>query len=494
MAIVRLTGSDRDIQTKAYGELKEYFSILSDRKDKDITYKVHTYGCQLNAADGEKLSGMLEEMGLKEAGEEDVPDVMVLNTCSIRENAENHLFGNLGEMKSAKKNNRDMLIIICGCMMKVKENTERIRKSFPYVDLAFDPQQLHNFPVLLRDSIASKKQLINICSEDYIAEDDFFPIKYDRKFRALVPIMYGCNNFCTYCIVPYTRGRERSRNFDSIIDELKALEQRGFKEVMLLGQNVNSYGAGDPSGKTFADIFDAACDIKGFSRVRFMSSHPKNLSDDVIDIMSRRDNAEKHLHLAMQSGSDRVLKRMNRPYTIEKFMDIADKFRSKVKEGSLTTDIIVGFPGETEEDFKLTLDAVDRAKFDAAFTFQFSPRPGTPASKFEDPVPADVVTERFGRLLELQNRYAFESNQSKVGKTYEVLIEGRSKGDANVFTGRTLSNHLVNLTLPPKGTSAAIPDKVYDMSGDMLEGLLCDVRMEKAKPYSVEGVMESIKL
>ena len=351
------------------------------------------------------------------------------------------------------------------------------------MDLVFDPQQLHRFPMILRDSIRTKKQLVNIAVDDYIAEDSYFPIDRKRKFRALVPIMYGCNNFCTYCIVPYARGRERSRDFDEIVRELAELATAGYKEVMLLGQNVNSYkGEG---GKTFADILRAASDFKEFSRVRFMSSHPKDLSEEVIDIMATRPNVEKHLHLAMQSGSDIVLKAMNRPYTINRFLEIVDSFRTKVEGGSLTTDIIVGFPGETEEDFQKTLDAVEKAKFDAAFTFQYSPRPGTKAASFDNQIPQDVVTERFGRLMEYTNRYAEESNGRLVGKTMEVLIEGISKAGDMTFSGRTITNHLVNFTIPE--------ELGIEIGSDYLEGRLCEVRIDHARPYSVDGVLVSLK-
>ncbi|WP_034448844.1 tRNA (N6-isopentenyl adenosine(37)-C2)-methylthiotransferase MiaB [Butyrivibrio sp. AE2032] len=485
MAIIRTTDTDRQDFDSAVNELKEYFSSLGARKGRTLTYNVLTYGCQLNESDSEKLSGMLSAMGLEASsgGELDDADVIVFNTCSIRENADRHLFGNLGVFKTLKKNDRDVIIAICGCMMKVPENVARIKKSYPYVDLVFDPQQLHRFPVLLRDSIRDRKQLVNISADDYIAEDSFFPIDRKRKFRALVPIMYGCNNFCSYCIVPYARGRERSRDFEEIVRELADLASKGYKEVMLLGQNVNSYkGEG---GKTFADILRAASDFKEFSRVRFMSSHPKDLSDEVIDIMAERPNVEKHLHLAMQSGSDRVLREMNRPYTIEKFLKIAEQFRTKVEGGSLTTDIIVGFPGETEEDFEETLKAIETAKFDAAFTFQYSARPGTKAASFENQIPADIVTERFGRLTEYTNRYAEESNLRLVGKTMEVLIEGISKAGDMTFSGRTITNHLVNFTIPG--------ELGIDIGPDMLEGRLCEVRIDHARPYSVDGVLVSIK-
>ena len=485
MAIIKTTEKDRLEYESSVNELKEYFSSLGTRKGRPLTYNVLTYGCQLNESDSEKISGMLASMGLtaSEGGELDDADVIVFNTCSIRENADRHLFGNLGVFKTLKKNDRDVVIAVCGCMMKVPENVARIKKSYPYVDLVFDPQQLHRFPVLLRDSIRNKKQLVNISADDYIAEDSFFPIDRKRKFRALVPIMYGCNNFCSYCIVPYARGRERSRSFDEIVNELQELAARGYKEVMLLGQNVNSYKGED--GKTFADILKAASDFSEFSRVRFMSSHPKDLSDEVIEIMASRPNVEKHLHLAMQSGSDKVLKDMNRPYTIARFLEIADTFRTKVQGGSLTTDIIVGFPGETEEDFEETLKAVERAQFDAAFTFQYSARPGTKAAAFENQIPQDVVTERFGRLTEYTNRYAEESNKRLVGKTLEVLIEGISKAGDMTFSGRTITNHLVNFTIPE--------ELGIEPGPDMLEGRLCEVRIDRARPYSVDGELVSLK-
>ena len=485
MAIIKTTDKDQLDFQSSLNELSEYFSQLSTRKGRALTYNVLTYGCQLNESDSEKLSGMLASMGLEASsgGELDDADVIVFNTCSIRENADRHLFGNLGVFKTLKKNDRDVIIAICGCMMKVPENVEKIKKSYPFVDLVFDPQQLHRFPILLRDAVRSRKQLVNISVDDYIAEDSYFPIDRKRKFRALVPIMYGCNNFCSYCIVPYARGRERSRSFDEIVRELEDIASKGYKEVMLLGQNVNSYKGED--GKTFADILRAASDIGEFSRVRFMSSHPKDLSEEVIDIMASRANVEKHLHLAMQSGSDKVLKDMNRPYTIARFLEIADSFRSKVEGGSLTTDIIVGFPGETEEDFQATLDAIEKAKFDAAFTFQYSARPGTKAASFTNQIPQDVVTERFGRLTEYTNRYAEESNSKLVGKTMEVLIEGISKAGDMTFSGRTITNHLVNFTIPE--------ELGINIGPDCLEGRLCEVRIDRARPYSVDGELVSLK-
>ena len=492
MAIHTIDDKEIESVNLASSDLKEYFESRSSELGRVLTYNLITYGCQLNESDSEKLAGMLEKMGLKpvervSGSDSLIPaDVIVMNTCAIRENAEDRLFGNLGVFKKFKKDKTVSFIAVCGCMMKIDKNVEKIKTSFPYVDLVFDPQQLHRFPELMRDSMNIKRQKIDIAEFDYLVEDEYLPIKRERKFRALLPIMYGCNNFCTYCVVPYTRGRERSRNFDSIRDELKALADAGYREVMLLGQNVNSYKGVDNEGRSygFVDVLDAASQFKEFSRVRFMSSHPKDLSQDVLSLMGERDNIEKHLHLALQSGSDRLLRKMNRPYDIKTFLDIADSFRTKVPGGSLTTDIIVGFPGETEEDFELTLEAVRKAAFDAAFTFEFSARPGTPAYDYEDQVPKEVVSERFARLLELQNDLAFKSNSALIGKTLEVLTEGISKGDDKIYSGRTMTNHLVNFRADDE-----FMKKAGIAADDDLEGALIPVRIDRARPYSVDGVM-----
>ncbi len=491
MAIINVSKQDLASVYSAKEQLRNYYSSLK----RPIYYFVHTYGCQLNESDSEKLIGTLEDIGIREGTEENA-DIVIFNTCAIRENAEDRLFGNLGVFKARKRENKELMIIVCGCMMKVKENVERIKNSFPYVDIVFDPQQIHNLPLLMLDKIGRRKQLIDISEEDYIVEDNLLAVKRARKFRALVPIMYGCNNFCTYCIVPYARGRERSRDFNEIIDELKQLAVNGYKEVMLLGQNVNSYGKGDNFDKSFADLLRAAAEIEGFSRVRFMTSHPRDLSDEVIDIMSEYKTLETHLHLPVQSGSDRILKEMNRHYTREQYLRTALKFRERLPEGSISTDIIVGFPGETEEDFKDTLSIVDEVKYDSAFTFQYSIRPGTKAASYPNQVPKEVVTERFGRLLELQNDYVNKSNQNKVGLVEEVLIEGESSTAKDILTGRTRSNHLVNFTIPEdfksngKLISPSNPESAC--SASQFEGKLCNVRITHSRPYSIDGVMESI--
>ncbi|MBR1797132.1 MAG: tRNA (N6-isopentenyl adenosine(37)-C2)-methylthiotransferase MiaB [Clostridiales bacterium] len=484
MAIIKVGKEDLRESDSSMSELSEYFSSLSASKGRSITYNVKTYGCQLNESDSEKLCGMLEQMGLKEASSDETADIIIFNTCAVRENAEDRLFGNLGIVKADKINDKDRIVAVCGCMTMVEQNVEKIKKSFPYVDMVFDPQHLHLFPVYLRDALRNKKQLVNISAEDYIVEDSLVPIARKRRFRALVPIMYGCNNFCTYCIVPYARGRERSRDMEEIMDELKKLASEGYKEVMLLGQNVNSYRSS--KGERFPQILEAAAGIEGFSRIRFMSSHPKDVSEEIVDIMASYPNIETHLHLPLQSGSDRILKLMNRPYNREDYLKTAHYFRDKVPHGAISTDIIVGFPGETEEDFLETLKVVKECGFDSAFTFQYSRRPGTKAATMEDQIPHDVVTERFGRLLELQNDLAYKSNLAKVGKTEEILIEGQSSTAPDILTGRTLSNHLVNFT---------IPDELKDPSktSDDYEGMLCDVEFTHARPYSVDGKMVRLK-
>ena len=484
MAIIKVGKEDLKNRDSALNELREYFSGLSASKGRKITYSVRTYGCQLNESDSEKLCGMLESMGLTEYEGDKTADVVIFNTCAVRENAEDRLFGNLGIIKSDRKNDKDMIVAVCGCMTMVEKNVDKIRKSFPYVDLVFDPQHIHLFPVYLRDSLRRKKQLVNISADDYIVDDSLVPIARKRKFRALVPIMYGCNNFCTYCIVPYARGRERSREVGEIIEELEILADQGYKEVMLLGQNVNSYKSSE--GDRFPALLKAASSIKGFSRIRFMSSHPKDISDEIIEIMASSSNIETHLHLPLQSGSDRILKLMNRPYDITDYLKTVHYFRKMVPDGSLSTDIIVGFPGETEDDFKRTLDVVSECAFDSAFTFQYSPRPGTKAALMEDQIPHDVVTERFGRLLDLQNDLAYKSNLAKVGKTEEILIEGMSSTAPDILTGRTMSNHLINFTIPDSL-------KIEGKSADDYEGMLCDVKFTSARPYSVDGEMVKLK-
>ncbi|MBP5493195.1 MAG: tRNA (N6-isopentenyl adenosine(37)-C2)-methylthiotransferase MiaB [Clostridiales bacterium] len=466
---------------------------LSAESGHPLSYYVKTYGCQLNESDSEKIAGIFEDIGLIEAEEDEYADFLVLNTCTIRENADVRLFGNLGAYKARKKQNRNMFIAVCGCMMKQQENIDRIKKSFPYVDACFGPSDIHLLPFILEKKLHLKKRVFSVSEEDYMVEDNFIPIKRKRKFRALVPIMYGCNNFCTYCVVPYTRGRERSRSSEEILEQLQTLADEGYKEIMLLGQNVNSYGKDREEEISFAELLEKAAQIKGINRIRFMTSHPKDISDEVIRTMQKYKNIERHLHLPMQSGSDKVLKEMNRHYNQEQYLRTALLFREMLPDATITTDIIVGFPGETEEDFQATLDVVEKVRFDSAFTFQYSRRPGTKAAEFPNQIPHDVVTERFGRLLKLQNDLTFASNESVVGNVEEILIEGKSATADSVLTGRTNSNRLVNFTIPEgtmfKGRKISSSDPDFD--ADDLEGELAMVKILRAKPYSVEGELES---
>ncbi len=473
--------------------LKKHVSEAGIDRGRPLTYLVKTYGCQLNESDSEKIEGIFRKIGLVEAKEDETPDYLIFNTCTIRENADIRLFGNLGAYKSRKKENRDMFIAVCGCMMKQQENIDRIKKSFPYVDACFGPSDIHMLPKILANKMNQRKRIFSVSEEDYLVDDNDIPVLHKRKFRALVPIMYGCNNFCTYCVVPYTRGRERSRSSEQILAQLRDLAASGYKEVMLLGQNVNSYGNDKEGEISFAKLLEETAKIPGFSRIRFMTSHPKDISEEVIYTMKKYPNIERHLHLPMQSGSSNILKRMNRHYDQEQYLKTAMLFRKELPDATVTTDIIVGFPGETEEDFQATLDVINKVKFDSAFTFQYSRRPGTKAADYPDQIPQEVVTERFGRLLELQNALTFASNESVVGKTEEILIEGKSATAPDVLTGRTNSNRLVNFRIPEgiELNGKKIDSSAPDFDADEFEGMLANVRITRAKPYSVEGELES---
>lgn len=492
MAIQYLLPEDMARQREYIDKMRQYFVEKAHGRGYPFTFSIRTYGCQLNESDSEKMSGFLKEMSLLPATTDD-PDVVIFNTCSIRENANDRLFGNLGVAKTMKLKNPALIVGVCGCMMKQDENIDKIRKSYPFVDLIFGPQDIHRIPEYFHHRIFRRKKLYEVSQTDFLVDDQDLPIDRERKFRALVPIMYGCNNFCTYCIVPYTRGRERSRPFDKIIEELHDLAGKGYKEILLLGQNVNSYGLDQPGTPDFGDILQAAARVPGIARVRYMTSHPKDLHERVIDIMRDEPTVEKHLHLALQSGSNTILTAMNRRYTRERFLEIANYFRSQIPQGTISTDIIVGFPGETEEDFNDTLSLMEQVRFDSAFTFQYSIRQGTPAARMEGQIDKQVVTARFQRLLDLQNNHCFSSNEKTVGKVEEVLIEGKSDTASYILSGRTLSNRLVNFRLPdntvlPDGT---LIEDALRLDGDRLEGTLAMVRITGARPYSLEGVWES---
>ena len=417
-----------------------YVQELSSRIGRPLTFCVTTFGCQMNARDSEKLRGILREIGYLEA-EEDQADFVIYNTCTVRENANTRVYGRLGQLKPRKKKNPHMMIGLCGCMMQETEVIEKLKKSYPFVDIIFGTHNIFKFAELIAERFATDKPVIDIWEgTDQIVEN--LPRKY--AFKSGVNIMFGCNNFCSYCIVPYVRGRERSREPQAILDEIRRLAKDGVVEIMLLGQNVNSYGKTLDEPMTFAQLLTEIEKIEGIKRIRFMTSHPKDLSDELIEVMSRSSKICRHLHLPVQSGSSRVLKQMNRRYTKEQYLELVEKIRKAVPGISLTTDIIVGFPGETEEDFQETLDIVRKVRYDSAFTFIYSKRTGTPAAKMKDQVPEEMIKDRFQRLLTEVQNIAAEVCSVHEGTTQEVLVESICDHDPSMVTGRLSNNLLVH--------------------------------------------------
>ena len=401
---------------------------------------VKTYGCQMNERDSEKLRGILDQIGYELCQDED-SDLVLYNTCTVRENANLKVYGRLGFLGGLKKKNPHMIIALCGCMMQEPEVVEKIRTSYRFVDLVFGTHNIYKFAELLSAAMISDRMIIDIWKDtDQIVED--LPAKRTYTFKSGVNIMFGCNNFCTYCIVPYVRGRERSRTPEAIICEMERLAADGVVEVMLLGQNVNSYGKDLAEPVSFASLLRMAEKVSGIERIRFMTPHPKDLSDELIEVMRTSDKICPHMHLPLQSGSSSLLKRMNRHYTKESYLALCDKLRAAIPDISLTTDIIVGFPGETEEDFQDTLDVVRQARFDSAFTFIYSKRTGTPAASWDDQIPEDVVKDRFDRLLALVQETGRERSARFLGRRMGVLAEHVNEQDPSLITGR-LDNNLV---------------------------------------------------
>ncbi len=421
---------------------KKYIKEESEELGRPLTFCVTTFGCQMNARDSEKLRGILKEIGYIEA-EEDEADFIIFNTCTVRENANTRVYGRLGQLKPRKKKNPHMKIGLCGCMMQEPEVVAKLQKSYRYIDLIFGTHNIYKFAELIVTRYESSDMVIDIWKDtDKIVED--LPVDRKYPFKSGINIMFGCNNFCTYCIVPYVRGRERSRDPKDIVREIENLVADGVVEIMLLGQNVNSYGKNLEEPMTFAELLQEIEKIEGLKRIRFMTSHPKDLSDDLIDVMAKSKKICKHLHLPMQSGSSRMLKLMNRRYTKEQYVDLALKIKERIPDISLTTDIIVGFPGETEEDFEETLDVVRKVRYDSAFTFIYSKRTGTPAATMENQVPEDVVKERFNRLLGEVQTIAAEVCSVHEKKTVEVLVETVSDHDPSMVSGRMSNNLLVH--------------------------------------------------
>lgn len=431
-------------------------------------YHIITYGCQMNEHDSENIAGMLEALDYSHTPNPEEADVVVMNTCSVREHADKRFFGMLGQFKKQKKNNPDFIICICGCMPQQPHIVEEIRKSFGWVDIVFGTQTIAEFPNLLMERIRTgKKQFSIIANNQEIPEEK--ESKREFKHKALVNITYGCNNFCTYCIVPYTRGREKSRSLRAVKQEIINLVNDGVKEVMLLGQNVNSFR--DADGNNFAALIRALDEVEGLERIRFMTSHPKDLSDELIACFGDCEKLCHNIHLPVQSGSDEVLRRMNRHYNRQRYMEIVEKLRATCPDLSISTDIIVGFPGETEEDFLDTLSLVREVEYDSAFTFIYSPRVGTPAAKYDDQIPENIKHDRFDRLVDEVNRCSAKKNSEYLGRIVTVMVDGPSKNDAGAWSGRTDTFKLVNFT----------------SEEPLTEGQMVSVRITETKTFSLDG-------
>lgn len=423
-------------------KLKEWVKQKSEELGRPLTFITQTFGCQMNAKDSEKLAGILEEIGYVETDTEEA-DFVIYNTCTVRENANTRVYGRLGFLNSLKKKNPDMLIALCGCMMQEDVVVEKIRKSYRFVDIIFGTHNIFKLAELLYNRLQSKRMIIDIWQgTDQIVED--LPSERKYKFKAGVNIMYGCNNFCSYCIVPYVRGRERSRNPEDIIKEIKDMVADGVVEIMLLGQNVNSYGKTLDKPMTFAELLLEIEKIEGLERIRFMTSHPKDLSDSLIEVMKNSKKICNHLHLPVQSGSTKLLKAMNRKYTKEQYLDLVDRIKTAMPNISLTTDIIIGFPGETEEDFLDTLDVVRKVRYDSAYTFLYSKRTGTPAAVMETQVEEEVAKERFNRLLKEVQDISADLTKRDEGTVQTALVEEINNQDSSLLTGRLSNNVLVH--------------------------------------------------
>lgn len=430
------------------------------------TFHITTFGCQMNEHDSEVIDGLLTERGFSSVKERKDASIVIINTCSVRDNADKRFFGTLGQLKKRKESDPSFIVCVCGCMMQQQRVVDTIKAKYPWVDVIFGTNSIHHIPELIEKVAIEKEKVVDIIENtEEIVEG--LPAKRLFDHKALVNIMFGCNNFCTYCIVPYTRGREKSRAPESIVDEVKVLVADGVKEIMLLGQNVNSY---DGNGTSFAELLKMLNDVDGLERIRFMTSNPKDLSDELIEAFAVCDKLCRNLHLPIQSGSNRVLKRMNRKYTREDYLKLIEKLRKTVPDITLSTDIIVGFPGETNEDFEETLSIVKEVEYDSAFTFIYSIRKGTPAEKFEDQIEESEKHRRFDILVNAVNEISEKKNKAYQDRVEKVLVDGVSKNDKSTLTGRTDGFKLVNFA----GKKELI-------------GSLVDVKITDAKTFSLFG-------
>ena len=460
------------MSTEIIEKQKEYMEkVKKINENKNKKYYILTMGCQLNENDSEKLIGIMEKMGYTKSEDIKNADLYVINTCCVRENAEEKLFGKLGELKKIKEN-KNIIIAIGGCMMQEEHITEKIKKSYPFVDVVFGTHTLHKFPEDLYIAITKNKKIkdvIDIDGEIY----EGLPVKRSSNRQASVIIMYGCNNFCSYCIVPYVRGRERSRKPEDILNEIKELAKEGYREITLLGQNVNSYKGGE--NYNFANLLEDVDKIEGIEVIRFVSPHPKDFTDDVIDVISKSKKISRLIHVPLQSGSTNVLKEMNRKYTKEQYLDLIKRIRNKIPDVVFSTDIIVGFPGETEEDFEDTIDVVKQVNFEQIFMFIYSRRVGTRADKMENQIPEEIKHKRFDRLKQVFEESIEENNKKYIGTTQKILVEGYSKNNQDMLTGRTDTNKVVIFEGPEELIGKIINIKIISehkwyLKGEVLNG------------------------
>ncbi|MBE5766495.1 MAG: tRNA (N6-isopentenyl adenosine(37)-C2)-methylthiotransferase MiaB [Clostridiales bacterium] len=451
--------SENDIASQ-----KQYINDINTHFSGRLTYHIVTLGCQMNVRDSETLSGMMRDMGFAQA-EKEQADIVLYNTCCVRENAENRALGNVIWLKELKKNHPDMIIGVCGCMMQEKGVAEHLHAQYPFIDLIFGTHNAYRFPEYLHRILFERCRVADVVASDGIIAEDL-PVMRSEKHSAFVNIMYGCNNFCSYCIVPYVRGRERSRRVEDILSEVRSLKDAGVMEITLLGQNVNSYNGG---GSEFANLLRRISDV-GIPRIRFMTSHPKDLSDDLIAAMRDVPNVMPQLHLPVQAGNSEILRRMNRRYTREHYLDLVNRLRDAVPEIGLTTDIIVGFPGETLEQFEDTMSLVEKVRYDSAYTFIFSLRRGTAAASYPDDTPADEKSRRIQRLIDLQQNISQEILDAQVGKKEIVLVDGQSTRDAGYICGRTPRGHMVNFPGNVELLGKLVPVQILSAGRNTLKG------------------------
>ena len=465
--------SQKDEAKRSRNEVEIEYGLFSmndqlEELGKNKKYYIRTYGCQANVRDGESIAGMMEVMGFTNTEDTAEADVLIFNTCAVRRAAEEHVLGEIGMLKGLKNENPDRIFCVCGCMAQEESVVQEILKSYPQVDLIFGTHNIYRLPDLLKEVMTTKKRKVEVLSEEgRIIEN--LPVKRTQNVKGYVDIMYGCNKFCTYCIVPYTRGKERSRRMSDIIREVKQLIQNGGKEVILLGQNVNAYGKDLSMDDGFTDLLIAVAET-GIERIRFYSSSPRDYSESTIQAMLDHPNIMPALHLPVQSGSNEVLRRMARGYTVEQYKEVFDRLKSKIPNITFTTDLIVGFPQETDEEFRDTIALVDYCKFDGAFSFMYSPREGTPAARMDGQIDAAVKKERLHELNEHINHWAKENNQKYLHKTVKVLCEGRSKKNAAVYSGYSEENKLVNFT-----------------GQEGLENQIVEVEITEVRSFSLNG-------